>query len=141
MLCESTFLLRPSSFDSWNTWKIILFISLSLSLYPILSPSPVSFLSFLLFPSLSHRIPLFCLFPSHFLISHFLLFLSFSLFFLFLVSFPSFSHLDCINWMVQKWGKLPPTFLHYTCHHHVFLPYFLYFLFSLLLHHVTHCSM
>ena len=41
-------------------------------------------------------------------------FLSFSLLFLFLPFIFSISHLDYINPMVQKWGKLPPTFL--QCH-------------------------
>ena len=56
-----------------------------------------------LFLILIHRIFLF-FFP----------FLSFFLIFLFLPFLFSISHLDCINRMVQKWGKLPPTFLH--CH-------------------------
>ena len=96
------FLFFPVCFPSFS------FFFLSFSLFLIHQTSfllyaPISFSHFLIFS--------FLLFLS-FLI--FLLFLSFSLFFHFLRFLFSISHFDCINRMVQKWGKLPPTFLH--CH-------------------------
>ena len=107
-------------------------LSLSLSLYLISSPSLLSssphflffFLSFS--PFLIHRTS-FLFVCSHLIFSFFsfllfLLFLSFSLIFLFLPFLFSISHLDCINQMVQKLGKLPPTFLHF---HLLSPPFFL----------------
>ena len=125
----STFLLGPSSFDCRNAGKISIFVSLSplslsLSLFDFFSSSSPIFYSSPPFSFLIHRTYFyFCLFPhlifsfSNFSIffnfSHFS-FLSSSLLFLFLHFLFSTSHLDCINRMVKKWGKLPPTFL--LCH-------------------------
>ena len=115
----------------------------SLSLYLIYFLSSPCLLPFIFFffpflPFLSTEHPSFCLLPSHFLIfsflfsylSHFFI-LSFSRLFLFLPFLFSISHLDCINRMVQKWGKHPPLSSIATCYHHNFSLNFLIFLFSL----------
>ena len=135
-MCGSTFLLGLSGFDHRNAGKISFFLflsplSLSLSLsirFPLilscLLPLYLFFFPFLHFLSTEHPSFLFAP-PSHFHIFSFiifLLFLSFSLLFLFLHFLFSISHLDCINRMFQKWGKLPPTFFH--CHLSS-LPFFL----------------
>ena len=95
----------------------------SFSLYPIL-PSFLSF-SFLSFLLHSHFLLLFVpssfLFISfQFLFSHFLLFLSFFFLFLFL---------HFLFWITISYGSsggnFPPLSSLATCHHHVFLPYFL----------------
>ena len=98
----STFLLRPraSTIGILGKSPFLFLSSLSLSLYPILSPSPVCFLSFL---------PFFSLIPPNFTLmfvpisfSHF----SFSLFFLFLLSIPSFSHFSSLIWIAStRWSK------------------------------------
>ena len=101
--------------------KWIFFFSL-----PLLFVSPSLFLLFppSFFSSLFHflihpNFPSLVCSPSHFFfIFHFLFslifsFLSFSLLFSFIFSFLSLFFI-IINRMVQKWGKLPPTFLH--CH-------------------------
>ena len=128
---RSTLMLGPSSFYRWNAGKIPLFLPPPFFLFYFVSSPSLLFASpsFLLFfflsfsPFLIHRTSFLLFAPisfSHFLISHFSLislifsFLSFSLLFLFLLFLFSISHLDCINRMVQKWGKLPPSFLH--CH-------------------------
>ena len=80
---------------------------LSLSIRFLFFPPPVCFPSFFFFFLL---LSLYFLFLFSLIVSS----LSFSLIFLFLHFLFSISHLDCINSMVQKWGKLPHTFLH--CH-------------------------
>ena len=98
-------------------------LSLSVSLPDFFSFLPLfaSLTFFLLFSSfLIHRTYPFLFahtlfpFPFLFLFSFIFSSHSFSLIFLFLPFLFSISHLDCINRMVEKWGKLPPTFLH--CH-------------------------
>ena len=128
-----TFTLRPSEFDCRNTGKIPLFcfslfsLSLSLSLsdfsyLPCLLPFLFFFSFLLFFHFLIHHTSFSpCLFLSHFhfpFFSHFLM-----LFFLF-APLSSFSYP-----YGSSGGNFPPLSSLATCHHHVFLPYFLYFLF------------
>ena len=150
----SAFLLEPLSFDCQKARKIPFFflsLSSSLSLYPFfhsLLPCLFFFSSpcFPSFPFLSHRIPTFFMFVPllffHliFLSSYLLFFSSLSFSLLFLISPLFLFDPHPSTEFVKKWGKLPPTFLYATCHHHVFLPYFFNF-FSHLLHHITHGSM
>ena len=130
----STFTLRPSGFNRRNTGKIPLFcfslfsLSLSLSLYPIspLSlvcfPSSFSFLFYFSFISLSTALP--SLLVCSYLIFIFHFSLIFSCFFFLFAPLSSFSYP-----YGSSGGNFPPLSSLATCHHHVFLPYFLYFLF------------
>ena len=115
-------------------------LSLSLSdssISPLFAfPSLFFFFSFLFFLPYPPTLPsLVCSIVISFHFFPFSLF-SFSLIFHFLFYPPSsFSYpYESIG------GTFPLLFSLATCHHHVFLPYFLYFFF-LLLHHVTHSSM
>ena len=129
----STFTLGPSGLDRQNTGKILLlFLSpFFLSLYPtsplsiVCFPSSFLFLFSFSFLSLSTTLP-------SFLVCSYLIFLFIFHFFLF-SPHSSFSYP-----YGSSWGNFPPLSSLATCHHHVFLTYFLYF--SLLLHHVTHGS-
>ena len=130
----STFTLGPSRFDRRNAEKISFFYfslpflslylfdsSLSFSCFlSLLFFFPFLFFSFFLIHphSLLFFVPSLSLFISfHFLFSHFF----FSYFFLF--SPPSsFSYQ-----YGSSGGNFPPLFSLATGHHHVFLPYFLYF--------------
>ena len=149
----STFLLRPSSFDSRNAGKISLFVSLSrFSLSIRFSPSlmfasPPFFLSFLS-PFLIPRTSLLWFFLLLISFSFYIFsFLSFSLLFLFLFSFffssPFLHFLFSIYIFyyhqpnVPKVGKLPPTFLH--CHLSSSQFFFIFISFFLL--HLTIGSM
>ena len=128
----SNFLLRPLSFDRQNAEKISLFVSLSpfslslsylFSFLPVFASLPFSFFFFffsflcsLSYPPkvhpfvCSHLIFSFFSFFFFILSFHFSLFdphpLNFPFFFPFFHFLYSISHLDCINRMVQKWGKL-----------------------------------
>ena len=102
------------------------FLSLSLSirfLFLLFCLLPFFLSLFLFFFSLLHRISPLGLFLSYF---HFLIFSFFSHF-----SFPSFSLLFLFdphpsNEFVNKWGKLPPTFLHAVCPSHIFLNFLIF---------------
>ena len=138
MMHGSTFTLRPSRFNCQNAKKISLFFSLSpfsLSHFFAL-PSLFPFFSFLFF-FLSTRTPFSYLFHPY-LFSIFILFfhLLYSLYFHFLFShsifssFFSFSPPSRLSYQYgSSGGNFPPLSSLATCQHHVFLPYFHYFLF------------
>ena len=117
-----------------SPFSFFLFLPLSLYLFFPFSHSLFVFLFFPLFPLISFLIPpnshflhvcSSLIFPSHFLSFLLLIFSSLSFSLLFLISPPSsFSYL-----YRSSGGNFSPLSSLATCHHHVFLPYFLYFIF------------
>ena len=112
-----------------SPFSFSLSLSLSLSVFR-LSLSYFVFLFLPLFPFLSFLIPL----NSHVLhvcsslisFPFFFSFSSLSFSFPFLISPLFLFDPHPSTKFVKKWGKLLPTFLHATCHHLVFLPYFIF---------------